>query len=952
MASRLRPEARPLTWQSFTPSQQDAFRRIVGYLAAAVDQIPDHSDSAKDDEGDSFGPLDPGRSNNVIMLSGKRGTGKTSLLLTLYQSMRSRDTVPQQAFQGIDANLDLEIRRLASRVVWLETLDLEPLSTRSSLLSAILARIEDAAGRSDPRFTEDALWSAADRETAFDRAVFDFDRLANEMAIAWDDHPGLHTSSANEPEIFARDLRRAERARLRVRNRLESALSRLAKDVNWRRAKNPLFVVSIDDFDLNPPRALELLRLLRGIGNLRLFPIVLGDIEVARVILDIKMQGELICLHKCSHHDDGRLGQVSRLSKGLSAEAARKLLPPEQRLFLEPFTWEEALEFSPGPGPHDGGDSSPLAGGPTSPPGRFADDTKLGDLIKYIAEQALQELSSTTEPQPSTDNPASASERASILARLARLREHRRNSALSAQRYSGDEFFRGTPRELMDRWLSFSDAAIQLQQVKERSTERSLQTSAWGQLVSLIYRDLVSSLRSVERLPDSLRGELKHDDFFRERQFPPFRILAQVRSEEVLLRTLNYPPTVVSAQRFKRLAFEARAAEATSEFELTNDSRAGLVLMHDLLQEYLGDVDELPEQLPVITTLSERPAVTVTWRLDEESLAVSWPLPPFDSFYDAERFWADWNRVVMASASRQREFQNLELSGWGTYALVAGFATATRESSDWDLVRELVENLTLVATPDTDLPQLAAEFSHRWLRRLSQFTMASFRKSCRLTEWLDFSVLLLAPECAIPSTLAKNFVETACIESMIRHRSQIVAQRRQQRLDHQPNWLRLLIQSPEQYVKECWIALTDAAQAVTRIVLPAPLDSTKADSNETMLRELSVLLSRSRSSIGKMTERLSGEPTRRAEGIKKQFGQIVDLVDRLIEIFKAPRSRLSRDTESAAYATQAIEELKRIRRLVGFIEHGDRFLQDVKKHPISTFGNGILNPALTIPETL
>jgi hypothetical protein len=50
--------------------------------------------------------------------------------------------------------------------------------------------------------------------------------------------------------------------------------------------RNPLFVLPIDDLDLNPTACLAVLNLLRVVSVPRLFTVVLGDLEVAEVVVN------------------------------------------------------------------------------------------------------------------------------------------------------------------------------------------------------------------------------------------------------------------------------------------------------------------------------------------------------------------------------------------------------------------------------------------------------------------------------------------------------------------------------------------------------------------------------------------------------------------------------------------------------------------------------------------
>ncbi len=71
------------------------------------------------------------------MVSGGRGTGKTSLLLTLQREVILASTAPRAIYAD-------PLAELQQRIVWLETLDLEPLPQGTGLMAAIMARIDQA----------------------------------------------------------------------------------------------------------------------------------------------------------------------------------------------------------------------------------------------------------------------------------------------------------------------------------------------------------------------------------------------------------------------------------------------------------------------------------------------------------------------------------------------------------------------------------------------------------------------------------------------------------------------------------------------------------------------------------------------------------------------------------------------------------------------------------------
>lgn len=90
---------------------------------------------------------------------------------------------------------------------------------------------------------------------------------------------------------------RAERSRLSLNHYLSKALDELAEKVfQGYGVTNPLFVLPVDDVDLNPCRCLELLRLLRMIAVPRLFILALGDLDMVRIVLNLKYSGEFVSI--------------------------------------------------------------------------------------------------------------------------------------------------------------------------------------------------------------------------------------------------------------------------------------------------------------------------------------------------------------------------------------------------------------------------------------------------------------------------------------------------------------------------------------------------------------------------------------------------------------------------------------------------------------------------------
>ncbi len=353
--SILRPEARPIRYEHLAASQQDAFDKVLSLIAEAVDALPRLSSRLDDLLKGDLDPrlpmwIDDRKINNIAFLSGERGTGKTSLLLTMIEA--SLDPASWNDDAEVPESTRAFLRRLHEHVVWLAPLDLEPLPGPTNLLGAILTRIEQVI---HGRTAFDASLLSAQRghlDPAHDndQGIWDLHRLKTDAALAWEGNlPGR--GQHLDPEVYATEVSRAEEARLGLNDRLTRALEKIARDLAGRQgSRDPLFVLPIDDFDSNPARCLELLKLLRMIATPRLFTVVLGNVDVAENIFQLSLVGELTRLTGNPSQDLSRLFPeltFNTIGGGLSGNVTRKLIPPRQRAEIEPMKPQDAMGFFP-----------------------------------------------------------------------------------------------------------------------------------------------------------------------------------------------------------------------------------------------------------------------------------------------------------------------------------------------------------------------------------------------------------------------------------------------------------------------------------------------------------------------------------------------------------------------------------------------------------------------------
>jgi DNA polymerase III delta prime subunit len=332
-AETLRPEARPLPYPELDRQQQAALDRVVGLLTAAAQDAK--ALAAADRETRSVPPspagpyLDSNRCSRNILVSGERGTGKTTLMLSL---ARALGTGSDPALDSLPAAVAEQARDLKRRLIWLETLDMEPLASNANLLGAVLARIEEAVGARFPdldKMTETVplLYPGS----GYHDMSRELARLQTSVALTFGGNLGDRAGSL-DPDTFAVESRRAERERLGLDRRFAGVLTGLSAAVASVATglDAPVFVLPVDDVDLNVGTCVPLLRLLRATTSPHLIVLLAADATLLSTILWLKYQGELAQVSAMP-----TLSEAHRqVAADLAVNALRKHLPAAQRVVL------------------------------------------------------------------------------------------------------------------------------------------------------------------------------------------------------------------------------------------------------------------------------------------------------------------------------------------------------------------------------------------------------------------------------------------------------------------------------------------------------------------------------------------------------------------------------------------------------------------------------------------
>ncbi|MFO0591648.1 MAG: hypothetical protein U0441_29145 [Polyangiaceae bacterium] len=341
-----RAEGRLRKWDELTEDQQGALERacvLLGDMASRSWEPPKDGGSRL---YDFLPPIDAERHNHVLLIDGGRGTGKTAVLIALLsllsRKVRGQDIGDDNTDEGKKIR---ELADLVAGVVPVGLVDLQPLPPSTNLLIHLVGQLQRVVEALSNGVTggrhasnERAPWEAEDHpESAVRKAWRDF---LNAAALGWGGE-GVEARRAHlDPEAFTFELEQTERSRIDVPRAFRNLLDTLAKSFRDQRLTSgllneryPLFLIPVDDADMNPERAVELLDLVRTLWHPRAAFVLTGNSDLFRARLHAQLRRFLIPTSPL-HQETGRVTDVVHLETDLVRQIYRKAIPPAHRLHL------------------------------------------------------------------------------------------------------------------------------------------------------------------------------------------------------------------------------------------------------------------------------------------------------------------------------------------------------------------------------------------------------------------------------------------------------------------------------------------------------------------------------------------------------------------------------------------------------------------------------------------
>ncbi len=364
----LRSEAAAVSLNSLTLSQLQAFAK----LAKLLDEALDNSDGASGNR----------QISRLAFVSGAKGTGKSSLVHTLEKACRHKDDLKSkiskikfklresepksnnstarstnmaewknrsndvlEALSDIPESFHREPRK-CTHIRWLKPLSLDPLPQGTNLLAAVMARIEVAVN--EVSTTNRQRYGSLDPYGHIDRARHQLSSLKTEAVKALEGNLELHAATM-DTTTHAIAATEAELSKVTLGDKLDSVLDSVlishSEDGRGEPANMPgMFVMFIDDLNLCPSKAVEVVKLAHLLSSRRLFYIFLGEIEDLTKTLLFKIQGDLKKLLGVADRSI-ELRNIETDANEIAFSLIRKLIPENQRIHVSDMTVPEALDY-------------------------------------------------------------------------------------------------------------------------------------------------------------------------------------------------------------------------------------------------------------------------------------------------------------------------------------------------------------------------------------------------------------------------------------------------------------------------------------------------------------------------------------------------------------------------------------------------------------------------------
>ncbi|MFY9822455.1 MAG: hypothetical protein WAM82_13810 [Thermoanaerobaculia bacterium] len=287
-------------------------------------------------EGDTYLARADERHRRVLLLDGGRGTGKTSVLVTLVRRWNLPACVEYDQLLGLRPNY----------IRVLPILDFDPLPPGMPLAAGIIQAWRPLVNHYDDIYRK----SVELRDDESDTLLESWHRLFRVAAVGWAQIP---QSTGLIEQVLDREEQVGEWQHLNrqwydfVEDVIDFGANRVPQPAKPL-PQNPVFVIMIDDVDLQVGRVRELLPALRLLYHPSVVFVVAAHREHLIDMLKLDFLGQqykVSCFSERGESSLWRVADADRWSGALAASAVEKVFSTRDRWLLESLSLAEWLEF-------------------------------------------------------------------------------------------------------------------------------------------------------------------------------------------------------------------------------------------------------------------------------------------------------------------------------------------------------------------------------------------------------------------------------------------------------------------------------------------------------------------------------------------------------------------------------------------------------------------------------
>jgi hypothetical protein len=331
-----RPEAHFMKWEQLMSPVRYAIRDLLHCLDGAT-----HNGGAV------------GESANCFLVYGDRGTGKTTVLLSAKYACTNPNTFFEKSKEAPSyycGNDEEKKRRSAeesagrlSDIVWLDVLDLEPLPSKTNLLTTVLTRVLKAVEITGDEKLSEPTSIFEDKPNSARRQL---KALINDASLMWEDIHEEDTRSIANRQISAADIYS------QFHEKFQQTMDRLSLELGRRKTgtdKHVAIVLPIDNIDRSTDHLIRVVKLGQMVLSPRLRLVMAGDRQDVDTFLERAYWKELIRIGEVpgsiGKTGPGQEDEALVMARRQSAAALHKLLPPSHRVVVESVKPSETLLF-------------------------------------------------------------------------------------------------------------------------------------------------------------------------------------------------------------------------------------------------------------------------------------------------------------------------------------------------------------------------------------------------------------------------------------------------------------------------------------------------------------------------------------------------------------------------------------------------------------------------------